>query len=106
MGGKDSPMWHYFKASMQMGFLELRKHSEEIIGLVSIMRQVCLQTGTVLPGLSGGLVMLERLEERFMLGKTDKEVLNELDALIEDALDSWRTRQYDNFQYITNGILY
>ncbi len=50
--------------------------------------------------------MLDRLKERFFLGKTDKEVRAELDTLIEDAIDSWRTRQYDNFQYITNGILY
>jgi hypothetical protein len=37
--------------------MELRKHSEEIINLVSMMRQVSLQTGTVLPGLSGGQVL-------------------------------------------------
>jgi phosphatidylinositol 4-kinase len=106
MGGKDSAMWHYFKASLQQGFLELRKHSEEIVGLIGIMRQVCLQTSTTLPGLAGGQVMLDRLKERFMLGKTDREVLRDLDALVDDAIDSWRTRQYDNFQYLTNGILY
>jgi hypothetical protein len=50
--------------------------------------------------------MLDRLKERFLLGKTDAEVEQELDVLTEDAMDSWRTRQYDNFQYLTNGILY
>lgn len=41
-----------------------------------------------------------------MLGLTDGEVAQALDSLVDEALDSWRTRQYDNFQYITNGILY
>ena len=50
---------------------------------------------------------------RFMHSATDKEVLiyfnnqcmDYVDKLINQALYSWRTAQYDNFQKRTNGII-
>lgn len=106
MGGLHSPMWEYFKASMLTGFLQLRQSAEEIIGIVRCMRSACVATGTLLPCLQGGPSVIERLRERFKLDLGPREVAEFVDGMIDEALNTWRTRQYDSFQYYTNGYLY
>lgn len=103
MGGVDGAMWAYFKASMNLGFIELRKHSEKLIGLVEML----LQTNTKLPCFAAGSnEVLESLRSRFYLGKTDKQCGEHMDQLINESIGNWRTTQYDKFQYNSNGILF
>jgi phosphatidylinositol 4-kinase len=103
MGGIDGPMWAYFKASMNLGFNEVRKHSDKLIGLVEML----LQTNTKLPCFHGsGPDILEGLRSRFYLGKTDKQCEEHMDELINESIGNWRTLQYDKFQYNSNGILF
>eukprot|EP01127_Copromyxa_protea_P019923 TRINITY_DN6561_c0_g1_i2.p1 TRINITY_DN6561_c0_g1~~TRINITY_DN6561_c0_g1_i2.p1 ORF type:complete len:437 (-),score=96.84 TRINITY_DN6561_c0_g1_i2:41-1351(-) len=103
IGGIDGPMWAYFKASMNLGFTELRKHSEKIIGLVEML----LQTNTKLPCFQiGAPEILEGLRARLYLGKTDKQCEEYMDGLIQESIGNWRTMQYEKFQYNSNGILF
>eukprot|EP01128_Nolandella_sp_AFSM9_P012945 TRINITY_DN9802_c0_g1_i1.p1 TRINITY_DN9802_c0_g1~~TRINITY_DN9802_c0_g1_i1.p1 ORF type:complete len:233 (-),score=22.81 TRINITY_DN9802_c0_g1_i1:127-801(-) len=104
IGGLQSPMWQYFKASMLMGFMQLRQRHHEILGLVKWMRQACVATGTLLPGLVGGPAVVDRLEDRFQLTLSASEVAEFVEEMIDTSLDNWRTLQYDQFQYLTQGI--
>jgi len=102
MGGKDSGLFHYYKALMYTGFVELRKHSEKIIGLVKLM----IQSETKLPCLSGGEQVIKDLADRFSIGLTEDECRLYVETLISNSLDNWRTIQYDKFQRYSNGILF
>eukprot|EP01130_Rhizamoeba_saxonica_P001932 TRINITY_DN11751_c0_g1_i1.p1 TRINITY_DN11751_c0_g1~~TRINITY_DN11751_c0_g1_i1.p1 ORF type:complete len:689 (-),score=162.46 TRINITY_DN11751_c0_g1_i1:1322-3388(-) len=102
MGGVDSGMYAYFSALCLMGFLEVRKHSERIIGLVNLM----LETNTKLPCLLGGKQVVKNLKQRFAIGLNDLEMHDHVDGLIKKSLNNWRTSSYDEFQHMTNGIEY
>ena len=50
-------------------------------------------------------VIVQELEERFMRGLPDDVVVENVHALIDNSVNNLRTRVYDNYQRITNGIL-
>jgi len=85
-----------------MGFLEVRRHSDKLLGLVEMV----LQTDAKLPCLKNGQKAVDDFRERLALNLTDRELENHVDQLITESLDNWRTKQYDHFQFLTNGILY
>jgi len=101
MGGLDSAKFEYFKVLVLTGFMEIRKYYDRITGLVELM----LQTATKLPCLVGPRV-LEELKERFVLGFTDRECEEHVKNLITQSANNWRTQKYDQYQFLTNGILY
>lgn len=68
MGGKDSEMWTYFKALLWKGFFQVRKHVNDIVYLVEIMRE-----GSDLPCFQK--FNLEKFKERFLETKSDKECM-------------------------------
>ena len=45
------------------------------------------------------------LEKRLALSLTEVQVVQMVLSLISDSLDAWRTRQYDYYQRVMNGIL-
>uniref|UniRef100_A0A6B2KZI4 1-phosphatidylinositol 4-kinase n=1 Tax=Arcella intermedia TaxID=1963864 RepID=A0A6B2KZI4_9EUKA len=101
MDGVDSAKFTYFKVLLTTGFLEFRKHSDKIIGLVEMM----MQTATKLPCFVGGPRVLDELKERFVLSLTDRQIEDHVEALLKESVNNWRTMKYDQYQYLTNGIL-
>jgi hypothetical protein len=45
------------------------------------------------------------LRKRFHLHCTETQCVEVVLNLIADSLDAWRTRQYDYYQRVLNGIL-
>jgi phosphatidylinositol 4-kinase len=101
MGGAESATFSYFKSIFVKGFLEVRKHQERIVTLVEIMLP-----GSRLPCLQAGQPVIDALKERFAMSLTESECITHAESLVARSLDTWRTRQYDKFQYMSNGILY
>jgi len=102
IGGIDSAKFQYFRVLVFTGFLEVRKYADRIIGLVEMI----LQTDCKLPCLIGGPRVVEELKERFVLSCTDRELEDHINSLINQSINNWRTEKYDQYQYLTNGILH
>ena len=101
MGGTDSDTFQYFRVLMFAAFLQCRKHMERIVTLVRVMLP-----GGKMPCFAGdGRRAVEELEARFNLALPEADLVVWIRDMIESSIDNWRTRQYDNFQYMTNGIL-
>ncbi|CAB3239442.1 unnamed protein product [Arctia plantaginis] len=99
MDGENSDMFQYFKILILRGLIAARKHCDQIIHVVELMRMggqlSCLR--------SSGAVSSFRA--RFHLGRTEPQLQALVERLVRDALHSLSTRLYDNYQYYTNGIL-
>jgi len=95
-------MFKYFKTLLHSGFLEVRRHAEELISLVEVM-----ETSSRLPcfARSKGLSATSSLRSRLKLEISDDECIAFVDSLINHAMSSWTTSSYDSYQYYTNGIL-
>ncbi|MDP2439229.1 MAG: phosphatidylinositol 4-kinase [archaeon] len=100
MEGIDSSVFQYFKALLIRGFIEARKHAEKIACLVDMMLE-----GSVLPCFARGEAASIELRERFCQNLTEDEYLAHIEGMIEKSCNNWNTRQYDKFQYLTNGIM-
>eukprot|EP00871_Galdieria_phlegrea_P005170 jgi/Galph1/5654/GphlegSOOS_G4273.1 len=100
MGGTNSEPFQYFRELVVQGFLAARKHHEKLTTLVEIMIE-----GTKIPCMHGGHSVLESFRQRFSLGLLERECIHHMLSLIEESVDNWRTRQYDRYQFYTNGIL-
>ncbi|GJD08326.1 Phosphatidylinositol 4-kinase [Galdieria sulphuraria] len=100
MGGTHSEAFQYFRELMVQGFLAARKHHEKLTTLVEIMIE-----GTKIPCMHGGHSVLESFRQRFCLGLLENECIHHMLSLIDESVDNWRTRQYDRYQFYTNGIL-
>ncbi|XP_045447060.1 phosphatidylinositol 4-kinase beta [Melitaea cinxia] len=99
MDGESSDMFAYFKILILRGLIAARKHCDQIIHLVDVMRMggqlACLRSSSAVASFRG----------RFHLGRTEPQLRALVDRLVRDALHSLSTRLYDNYQYYTNGIL-
>ncbi|XP_073943275.1 phosphatidylinositol 4-kinase beta fwd isoform X2 [Choristoneura fumiferana] len=99
MDGESSDMFGYFKILMLRGLIAARKHCDQIIHLVELMRMsgqlACLRSSSAVSG----------FRARFHAGRTEPQLQALVDRLVRDALHSLSTRLYDNYQYYTNGIL-
>lgn len=89
-----------FAVLCQRGFQALRKHARRIIGLVSLMN--C--TAPHLPCFAAGAKAISDLESRFKLSLSEEDSNRFIDTLVRGSIDSFFTRQYDNFQRLTNSI--
>ena len=100
MGGTDSEMFAYYKILLLQGFLELRKHANSLL--------VTLQAMGRASGLSCLLDFDEAVDgfkERLQLGLTDEKAMAYVEGLVYESQNNWRTAKYDDFQYLSNGIL-
>ncbi|KAG6459797.1 hypothetical protein O3G_MSEX011609 [Manduca sexta] len=99
MDGENSDMFQYFKILILRGLIAARKHCDQIIHIVELMRMggqlACLRSSSA----------VSSFRARFHLGRTEPQLQALVDRLVRDALHSISTRLYDNFQYYTNGIL-
>ncbi|GFR11369.1 phosphatidylinositol 4-kinase beta [Trichonephila clavata] len=100
MGGPGNDMFEYFKILMLQGLVAARKHHERIVTLVEIMQASCQ-----LPCFKNGASAIRALKDRFHMGLTEEQLQLLVDTMVESSMHSITTKLYDNFQYITNGIL-
>ena len=100
MGGEDGEIFAYFKSLVIRGFLEARTYSHRIILLVE----------TSLPGSNmacflAGANTITQLKERFVLGLTSEQLMEHVNWLVDESVDHWTSKTYDDYQRMTNGIL-
>lgn len=101
MGGMESPLFSEFVILFCCGFLALQAHSETFITLVEITSKD--STFKCFEGKDSEEIV-EKLRERFCPDlDTEKTIAFALD-LIHQATSSYGTKQYDYFQYISQGI--
>eukprot|EP00808_Paulinella_micropora_P004785 g45051.t1 len=87
-----------FQELFLRGFLEARKHARELLVLVSLMQN------SGLPCFAKGPAALNGLKNRLMLHRTENQCKVAVRRLIQRSLYHWRSRLYDRFQYVTQGI--
>uniref|UniRef100_A0A7S0HF68 1-phosphatidylinositol 4-kinase n=1 Tax=Hanusia phi TaxID=3032 RepID=A0A7S0HF68_9CRYP len=100
MGGEGGRLFEDFRSLSVMCYLEARKHAQQILMMVEVTRAgqpdlPCFTSRTV----------LEEMQERFKLDLSRKAAGSFFESLIHEAIDHWCTRQYDKFQWLTNGIM-
>ncbi|KAG7027147.1 Phosphatidylinositol 4-kinase beta 1 [Cucurbita argyrosperma subsp. argyrosperma] len=97
--GVPSEFFDYFKVLCIQGFLTCRKHAERVILLVEMLQD------SGFPCFKGGPRTIQNLRKRFHLSLTEEQCVSLVLSLISSSLDAWRTRQYDYYQKVLNGIL-
>lgn len=102
MDGEQSEQYQYFCTLLIRGFLEARRHVERISTIIQMQ-----MLNSNLPCFSGKPceTIIQDLEERFFRGMPDDACIEQIHQLIDNSVNNWRTRQYDNFQKWSNGIL-
>lgn len=84
---------------MIQGFLAVRKHSDRILLLVDMM------SASGAPCFKSRSTAVNGLRRRFHLALPEHKVVDVVLGLISESLDAWRTRQYDYYQRVLNGVL-
>nr|CCA22424.1 phosphatidyl inositol kinase (PIKG1) putative [Albugo laibachii Nc14] len=102
MGGSDSEGFKEYITLCTRGFLACQQHSDEICDLVDIMSRQSSYPCFVGKDVS---YILFKLRSRFKLGASKHDVVAHVLSLIRKSNSNYSTRQYDNFQRMTNGIL-
>ncbi|CAD8161225.1 unnamed protein product [Paramecium octaurelia] len=97
MDNKNSSMFEYFRRLMFSGFMEIRRYCASIFQIIEIMMEKsnfnCFK-----------YFDFSEFKQRFMLNKTEIQCRQEIDKLIQMSMEDSRTKLYDQFQYLTNGI--
>lgn len=97
--GLPSELFDYYKVLLIQGFLAVRRHSDRITLLVDMM------SSSGCPCFKSRVAAVQGLKKRFALGMPEPAVVEVVLGLVSDSLDAWRTRQYDYYQRVLNGIL-
>ncbi|RLN96768.1 hypothetical protein BBJ28_00011037, partial [Nothophytophthora sp. Chile5] len=84
------------------GFLACQQHCGEICDLVDVMSRQSPYPCFL--GIDADYILL-RLRSRFKLSLSKQETVAYVLSLIRKSNSNYSTRQYDNFQRMTNGIL-
>lgn len=101
MGGLQSPLFSEFITLFCCGFLALQSHYNTFVTIVAIMGR-----DSTFPCFQGCDVsdVVSRLRERFCPDLNKEETVAFALDLIKQATSSYGTRQYDLFQYMSQGI--
>lgn len=101
-GGLDSVYFSIFVKAFTTGFLALRSKSSAIITSIEVMSQdstfPCFQGKDI-----GGII--DKLKYRFRNDLSISETVENCLNLIISSYSNIGTKNYDTFQYYTNGIL-
>ena len=101
LGGPHSPLFSTFRKLCVRAFLAVRKHRERIILLIQMM----LAGNEHLPCFIGGArTVMSSLRTRFYEQGDDRACVSFVHRLIDSAMDDWRTRWYDAYQSIAQGV--
>lgn len=102
MGGASSDMFKYYKVLVYQALNEARDRAEDLLALVSLM--VPFNTMPCFGADPNAVV--QQLQNRFRYDlPSDADYALYTKDLITVSTDNWRTRRYDQFQTLQNGIL-
>ena len=48
---------------------------------------------------------IKHLQQRFLFSTPEDRLIDIIDQMVQGSVNSWTTKLYDQFQYLTNGIL-
>jgi phosphatidylinositol kinase/protein kinase (PI-3 family) len=101
-GGIDSDMFSEFVKAFTQGFLALRSKSTAILSAVSL-----IASDSSFPCFQGKepSVILDKLRQRFKCELSSSDAIEHCLELIIQSYSNLGTRQYDSFQWYTNGII-
>jgi phosphatidylinositol 4-kinase len=101
-GGIDSDMFSEYVKAFTQGFLALRSKSTAILSAVSL-----IANDSSFPCFQGKDVasILDKLRQRFKCEMSSADAIEHCLELIIQSYGSMGTRQYDSFQWYTNGII-
>jgi len=97
-----SRWFNEFSVGFTCGFLALREQADRITSLVEIMSRA-----SIFPCFAGKdkAGIIKSLRERFRTDLDKEEVVSHCLELIKTSFNNYGMRQYDNFQWYTNGIM-
>jgi phosphatidylinositol 4-kinase B len=101
MGGLKSPLFSEFVTLFCCGFLALQPHAGTFLTIVEIMCRD--STFPCFEGRNSDDVV-SKLRERFAPDLSKEETVSFALDLIRQAVSSYGTKQYDMFQYLSQGI--
>lgn len=99
MGGRSSQGYALYQQLCVAAFLALRPHAPQLIATVQLM------LGTGLPSFKGEGT-IRRLRERFALGLNERHAADYMMGVVRNAHENMRSKVYDEFQRLQNGIPY
>lgn len=102
LGGLESKMFGEFVKAFTAGFLALRANAESLISNLQV-----LAVNSPYPCFYGKDTagIIDKMRARFRTDLTVKEAVEHCLDLITSSYGHYGTKQYDSFQYYTNGIL-
>lgn len=104
LGGVDSVYFKYFKLKFVEGFSVARKYYERFQSVIKGMMGA--QLGMRCFEGRDLKKILKEFRMRFLLDVRKKEFIMKVENIIDEAMKNKRTRQYDLYQYLMNGIYY
>jgi len=100
MGGWGSEGFTDFVVLLACGFAALQAQADDICSVVEIMAK-----DSPFPCFRSGPAAVDKMRARLKLHLTTPEqVANHVAELVKQSFNAYGTRQYDGFQYLTNGI--
>lgn len=101
MDGLRSSLFSEFVTLFCCGFLALQAHCDTFVTLVEITSR-----GSTFPCFDGkdNAEIINKMQERFCPELNKEESIAHVLDVIKEAIGSYGTKQYDYFQYLTQGI--
>ena len=101
LGGLESPLFGEYVKAFTIGFLALRANAENIVETVQVL-SIC----SPFPCFAGkdATAIIDRLRQRFRTDLSLKDLVQHCLDLIIASYGHYGTRQYDSFQWYSNGI--
>lgn len=102
LGGLDSPLFGEFLTAFTKGFIALQSNAENIVSALQI-----LSYNSSYPCFQGkqASLIIEKLRGRFRTELSVTDAVKHCLDLITNSYGHYGTRQYDTFQWMTNGIM-
>lgn len=102
LGGLDSPLFADFVSCFTKGFIALQANCEHLLAALGVLARQ-----SAFPCLQGRPVasVLDKLRQRFRTELSVKDAVKHCLDLVTNSCGHLGTIRYDQFQYLTNGIL-
>lgn len=102
LDGLESPLFGQFVKSFTLGFLALRSHMEVLINCIYVLS---IQSSFPCFHHKDVSLIIEKIRYRFRQDLNPKDFVKHCLDLIVASYGHYGTKQYDSFQWYTNGIL-
>lgn len=103
MNGSESDLFEFFKSLITAGLIEVRKNLDDLMRFITIMMK-----NSVMPCFKTPETLVSEIEGRLKCHNPSPNKTNDMaalaDRIVHASLNSFYTKQYDNFQKLTNNI--